>query len=94
MENSTMVLAADGTFAATLGCNLAGGTWSLDGDRLELLPVDITERACTEMEQTIEDHVLAVLGDVGFEVDGPRLTLTGDDGVGVIYRVAGDPAEY
>ena len=93
MESSTMVLAPDGTFSAALGCNLTNGTWTLDGDRLDLHPVDLTDRPCTEPAQTFERHVLATLGDVGFELDGPRLTLLRDDGFGVDYRAAGAPPQ-
>lgn len=96
-DEATLRLAEDGTVEATTGCRAFSGSWTERGDELVLpefgqddgspnVAADGTT-TCDAATVAQEDHVLSVLGD-GFraEVDGPRLTLTSRDGLGLTYR--------
>jgi heat shock protein HslJ len=95
-EAATLRLSADGTLAASTGCRTFDGEWSESGDEVLFTTFGQTHDSpnvaddgtttCDAAVAAQEDHVLAVLGD-GFraEVDGPRLTLAGRDGLGLGY---------
>jgi heat shock protein HslJ len=81
----TLVLADDGTFQATTGCNSLDGTWREAGDRLAL-SVDVrTDADCPDLQE-LEDHVIGVLdGEVAVDLAASGLTITADDGRGLGY---------
>ena len=86
----TLTLSSDGSLAATTGCRVLSGRYVVVGD-----VVDVPELAANgECEPALtaqNDHVLSVIeGGFTVRVDGQQLTLTGDSGLGLIYR-ATDP---
>jgi heat shock protein HslJ len=99
-EPAILELASDGTVEATTGCRSFAGEWTEAGD--ELLLTTFGQRddspnvaadgttTCDDAVVAQERHVLSVLGD-GFHatVDGPRLTLSSRDGLGLRYTGAG-----
>lgn len=100
-DEATLRLDADGTMEASTGCRTFSGEWVETGD--EVLLTTFGQRddsphvaadgttTCAEAVVAQEEKVLSVLGD-GFraEVDGPHLTLTSRDGLGLTYRAAQD----
>jgi heat shock protein HslJ len=87
---STLRFGDDGRLMGDTGCNAFGGEYELDGDRLLVGPIDVTDMACDDGLMTQEEQVLGVLdsGEVALSVDGSSLTLTAPDGRALIYRTA------
>jgi heat shock protein HslJ len=87
-EPAVLVLSDDGTIEASTGCRLFTGTWRTYGDQI-VVPESAMEGECPADLAGQDAHVTAALGD-GFrvEVAGDRLTLTGRDGQGLVYRAS------
>lgn len=69
-----------GTVGGSTGCNRYTGTYTLDGDALELGPLAQTQMACAPPADRIEQDYVAKLGQVtGWRLDDDRLVLVGDD---------------
>jgi heat shock protein HslJ len=84
----TLELRDDGGFQAFTGCNTIDGQYTDRGDRLDLVPLAITDVACPDLKW-LQDHVVAVLtGEVHAEIRGNRLTLMAPDGLGLSYRAS------
>ena len=85
-DPAVLVLREDRTVEASTGCQQVSGTWLLEGDALVV--DDLLGSATCSTELTAQDaHVTAVLGGGPTPVvDGDRLTLTADDGRGLVYR--------
>lgn len=66
----------DGNLNAQAGCNIMGGTYSTDGDRLRTTQVSMTEMACEEPRMQQDDWLARFLGDVTFTLAADTLTLT------------------
>lgn len=66
----------DGNLNAQAGCNIMGGTYTIDGDRLRTTQVFMTEMACIEPRQAQDEWLTAFLSDVTFTLAGDELTLT------------------
>lgn len=83
-----LVLDADGSFGASTGCRSLSGKYVVSGDEIELVELG-AEGDCGADIVEQDGHVIDVL-EGGFRavVDGQQLTLTGDGGVGLVYRVA------
>jgi heat shock protein HslJ len=80
---------ADGRFTVQGGCNSGGGSWRLDGSRLTLGSIALTEMACDGSKGVIEDVFVAVLksaptiakldtrsGDLTLDGSGAKLDFT------------------
>ncbi len=67
---------ADDSLNANGGCNIMGGTYSIDGDRLTTTQMFMTEMACDEPRMQQDEWLARFLGDVAFTLDGDTLTLT------------------
>lgn len=90
MPGGRLVLRGEGILAATTGCGAALGDYTIRGQEVEVsgLDAEIDPAArCTEQAVAQHDHVVAVL-EAGFtvKVEGDRLTLTGEDGLGLDFR--------
>ena len=88
-DPAVLVLRADRTAEASTGCQQVSGTWLLEGDALVV--DDLLGSATCAPELAAQDaHVTAVLGSSPTPVvEGDRLTLTADDGRGLVYRAEG-----
>jgi heat shock protein HslJ len=67
---------ADGNLNAAGGCNIMGGAYSIDGDRLTTDQLFMTEMACDDPRQRQDDWLARFLGNVTLTLDGDTLTLT------------------
>jgi heat shock protein HslJ len=87
-ENYTLVLRSDGTYQVQADCNLSSGSYTLEGNRLTLLPGPTTLAECEP--DSLYDEYLAFLGQVvTFELDGEKLVLNLKEGVGKMGFVKG-----
>lgn len=67
--------------AADTGCNTGTASATVEGDRLTIGPIALTDKACEPDATEVERFVTQVLqGEVRFEVDGPTLRVIGSDG--------------
>jgi heat shock protein HslJ len=67
--------------SGTTGCNLYGGSYSVDGDELQLGALAMSQRACTAPADAVEAEFVATLADVRrWSIDGANLVLAGGDG--------------
>jgi heat shock protein HslJ len=62
--------------SAQAGCNIMGGTYSIEGDRLRTTQLFMTEMGCDGPRQAQDEWLAAFLGDVAFTLDGDTLVLT------------------
>lgn len=69
---------ADGNLNAQAGCNIMGGTYTIEGDRLRTTQLSMTEMGCDEPRQAQDEWLTAFLGNVTFALDGDTLVLTSD----------------
>jgi heat shock protein HslJ len=83
-------LADDGTLIASTGCRELTGRWTLDGDVVRVLDLRPAPSTCPPDAVDQDEHVVSVLsGNVQVSVAENSLTVTGRDGLGLVYRVAG-----
>jgi len=66
----------DGKLSANGGCNIMGGAYSIEGDRLVTTQMSMTEMGCDEPRARQDDWLARFLGGVTFTLDGDKLTLT------------------
>jgi len=88
-EEAMLELRSDGTLSGSTGCRSFEGTWVEQGDEIVTPSLATTDEACPPELQDADSHVLSVVGD-GFRasVEGDRLTLTDDGGLGLVYRAS------
>jgi heat shock protein HslJ len=87
---AVLELADDGTLTASTGCRGLTGSWSLEGDVVRVTGVEPEAAACEPDVAAQDDQVVAVLSaDFQVAVSEDSLTLTGADGLGLVYRDAG-----
>ncbi|MDO8484812.1 MAG: META domain-containing protein [Candidatus Limnocylindrales bacterium] len=67
---------SDGSLNANGGCNIMGGAYSIDGDRLTTTQMSMTEMGCDEPRMQQDEWLARLLGGVTFTLDGDTLTLT------------------
>jgi heat shock protein HslJ len=67
---------AEGKLNAHGGCNMMGGTYSVEGDRIRTTQMFMTEMACDEPRQAQDEWLARFLGDARFTLDGDTLTMT------------------
>ena len=89
------VFSLDGMLSGNSGCNHYNTSYTLQDDQLTLSPIAMTEMACP-IGMEIEQAYLQALGTAQqLEVSGQKLTITYDQGAGVlIYTSASLPLEY
>jgi heat shock protein HslJ len=66
----------DGDLSAQAGCNVMGGAYTIDGDRLTTTQLFMTEMGCDEPRQAQDEWLAAFLGDITFTLEGDTLVLT------------------
>jgi heat shock protein HslJ len=83
-------LAGDGTLTASTGCRGLTGSWSLEGDVVRVTGVEPEAATCGPDVAAQDEQVVAVLSaDFQVAVSEDSLTVTGADGLGLVYRVSG-----
>ena len=86
-EPSVLVLAADRTAEATTGCRAVTGTWLVEDGALVVDDLLADGAPCPPDGERQDAHVTAVLqSGPALEIQEDRLTLTADDGRGLVYR--------
>jgi len=65
-----------GDLGAQAGCNIMGGTYAVDGNRLRTTQMFMTEMGCDEPRQAQDEWLAAFLGNVTFTLEGGTLTLS------------------
>ncbi|MBM4485507.1 META domain-containing protein [Rhodococcus hoagii] len=91
LEASAPTLTIDdaGQVTGSTGCNRFNGPATIAGDTITFGPLATTRMACPADVADVERSVLHVLdGPVTYEVDGPTMRLTKDDGTGLGLRGA------
>jgi heat shock protein HslJ len=66
----------NGNLNARAGCNIMGGTYAIDGDRLVTTQMSMTEMGCDEARARQDEWLARFLGGVNFTLEGDTLTLT------------------
>lgn len=87
MEGSNVtLLAADGRFGGSGGCNSYGGAYEINGDQLSLHDINSTLIACIDGKITQQEqrYFEALQSTKTFEIKGNRLTITYDSGKDVL----------
>ncbi len=75
-----------GRVSGTAPCNTYNAEFTVDGDRVEVGPIATTRMACEPATNEAETDYLKALERVDtVAADGDRLTLTGSDGVELIF---------
>jgi heat shock protein HslJ len=67
---------ADGNLNAQAGCNIMGGTYTIEGDRLRTTQLSMTEMGCDEPRHAQDEWLAAFVGNVTFVLEGDTLVLT------------------
>jgi heat shock protein HslJ len=65
-----------GDLSAQAGCNIMGGTFAIEGDRLTTTQMFMTEMGCDEPRMAQDEWLAAFLGNVTFTLAGDTLNLT------------------
>ncbi|MEO8626024.1 MAG: META domain-containing protein, partial [Candidatus Limnocylindrales bacterium] len=83
----------NGRLSASAGCNIIGGTLTIDGDRLVFSGAAMTEMACDEPRMSQDQWLIEFLGSSPtFVLDGNDLTLTsGTTVVTLLDREVAEP---
>jgi len=81
---ATLLFGEDNTFSGSTGCRSFSGDFTLDGDAVAVSNMVTSSEPCTPENGEQDGHVLAVI-ESGFrvQIDGNRLTITNDDGLGL-----------
>lgn len=86
-SNATLTI-SEGSLSGSTGCNSMSGPVEIVDGRLAAGGIATTKMACDEGRMSQEAHVLAVLGaNPSITIEGETLTLSADDGRGLVYRV-------
>ena len=87
---AVLELAGDGTLTASTGCRGLTGTWALEGDVVRVTGVAPEAVTCEPDVAAQDAQVVAVLSaDFQVAVTEDSLTVTGADGLGLVYRESG-----
>lgn len=85
-EPAVLVLVADGALSGSTGCRTLSGRWARTGDTI-VFPQLHVDGDCPAGVRSQDEQVLAVLAhETTAAVDADRLTLTGPEGLGLVYR--------
>lgn len=86
-DTAPQVVFENGEMTASDGCNTGSGSYEIDGDTLVLGAVRSTTRGCGEAIMRQAQAFNAVLGSgPTISIEGDRLTLTGPDGLALVFR--------
>jgi heat shock protein HslJ len=86
-DPAVLTLDADTTAEATTGCRTITGTWLVEAGALIIDDLLADGVDCPPDVERQDAHVTAVLqGGPALAIEEDRLTLTGPDGRGVVYR--------
>lgn len=84
----TLELGPNGALAATTGCRTLTGAYVVSGDEVHVTQLQ-ADGSCDAGIAAQNDHVLNVIeGSFRVAIAGRQLTLTGDGGLGLVYRAA------
>lgn len=85
-----LTIAEDGTVGGSLGCNRFSSTAEVKGDTITFGRIAATRKLCPGPEMDLERQLTALLesGPVTYEVEDRSLTLTAENGKGVVARAA------
>jgi heat shock protein HslJ len=87
---AVLQLGGDGRFTASTGCRELTGRWSLDGDVVRVTGAEPARATCDPEVEAQDEQVTALLSrDFQVAVSGDSLTVSGADGLGLVYRDAG-----
>ncbi|GGM02102.1 hypothetical protein GCM10011594_22750 [Nakamurella endophytica] len=87
----TVVLSRD-QLQISGACNSGSGPVTVTEDELRIGSVITTQRACGGARDDVDRALLAVIrGTVAYRVDGNRLTVTAEDGRGLVFAAAQEP---
>jgi heat shock protein HslJ len=88
-----LTFGADGNLSANAGCNIMGGTYVLDGNRIVWTGGGTTEMGCDDQRFAQDDWLAAFLGSgPTFVLNGNDLTLTsGDTVITLLDREVAEP---
>lgn len=76
-----VILRSDGAYSATVGCNMIGGGYTLDGTEVTFQPGPTTLMACVPPLDSFERDLLEVLAQAArIEVDGEAMQMLDADG--------------
>jgi len=67
---------ADRQLNAHGGCNMMGGSYTIDGNRIRTTQMFMTEMACDELRGAQDEWLSSFLADARFTLDGDTLTMT------------------
>lgn len=70
---------ADGTININGGCNVMGGAYRIDGDRIVTDQLSMTEMACEPPRMQQDDWLSTYLAGATFTLDGDTLVLLNND---------------
>jgi heat shock protein HslJ len=73
----------DGTVSGLSGCNNYSGSYELDGDKISVGPLAVTEKFCAEPEGIMEqetEYLAALQAATTYRIDGERMEMRDDDG--------------
>ncbi len=94
-EISAMV-SEDGSLSGSTGCTNYSGTYEIDGEKLSIGPLAVTEKFCEQPEGTMdqESQYLTALETVAtWSIDGDVLDLRTSENSRAVSYNAGGPAE-
>lgn len=81
-ESAYLRIGEDGRVSGNAGCNSFGSTATLEGDRLDLGEIQMTDMGCAKAPMAFEESLSRTFASGTFtrKVKGDELTLTTDDG--------------
>lgn len=83
---------ADGQIGASGGCNSMGGPYAIDGDRLVVRQLAMTEMACEPRLMDQDAWLASLLDGATIRLDGDTLTLSNDGAaLNLVDREVADP---
>ncbi len=91
-ENYTLTFWDDGTFSFKADCNNGGGSYTVEGNKIEFGPMMSTMAMCPP--ESLHDQYLALLGEIDtFGMTGDKLAFTLKEDAGEMRFNNGSPAE-
>jgi putative lipoprotein len=76
-----VILRSDGAYSSTVGCNMMGGGYEVDGDTVTFRPGPTTLMACVPPFDRLERDLAETLGSAArFDVTGESMSLLDGSG--------------
>jgi heat shock protein HslJ len=88
-DRATLELFTDGSLIGSTGCRDLNGTYEVDGSSISVSQLNADDE-CSQDVEAQDKHVVSVIEN-GFDyaIDHQTLTLTGADGLGLVYIAEG-----